>query len=94
MLPRYSSRKDKDLFIPEIILNVTKMVSDNYQWFIKADMSKYKGKYVLIRNRKVVFSGENLKEILNKFEKKYPKETPMIAKIPKDELLILVISSK
>jgi hypothetical protein len=67
------------------------MTSKDYEWFIRADMSKYKGKYVLIRNKKVVFSGENLKSLLNKFEKKYPKDTPMIAKIPKDELLILVV---
>lgn len=70
------------------------MVSEDYEWFIKADMSKYKGKYVLIKDKKVVFSGENLKEIMEKFEKKFPKETPMIAKIPKDELLILVVIRK
>jgi len=70
------------------------MTSEDYEWFIRADMSEYKGKYVLIRNKKVVFSGENLKILLIKFEKKYPKEIPMIAKIPKDELLILVVARR
>ena len=70
------------------------MVSRDYEWFIRTDTSKYKGKYVIIRDQRVVYGGDNLKEMINKFKRKYPNETPIITKVPKDEVLVLVILRK
>ncbi len=67
------------------------MVSRDYNWFVKADMAKYKGNYVIIKDRRVVLSGKNLPRLIAKFHSRYPKETPIVTKIPKDEVLILVV---
>ena len=67
------------------------MVSRDYEWFIQTDTSKYKGKYVIIKDQRVVCSGENLKELMDKFKREHPGKTPIITKIPKDEILVLVI---
>ncbi len=67
------------------------MASRDYEWFVTADMGKYRGKYVIVRGRKVVASGTNLNELTRRFRQKYPGQTPIITKIPKDEVLILVI---
>ena len=65
------------------------MSSRDYDWFVKADMTRYKGNYVIIRERKVVFSGKNLSQPIAKFRSRYPRKTPIVTKIPKDEALIL-----
>ncbi len=70
------------------------LVSRDYDWFVKADMSKYRGNYVIIKGRKVVLSGKNLSQLIAKFHSRYPRETPIVSKIPKDEVLILVVVRK
>jgi len=70
------------------------LVSQDYDWFVKADLTKYRGNYVVIRGRKVVFSGKNLSQLISKFHNRYPRETPIVTKIPKDEVLILVVLRK
>jgi len=67
------------------------MASKEFEFFLKADLSKYKGLYVAILEDKIVTSGENAKQVWVKFKRKYPDKTPTIAKIPKEEALILVI---
>lgn len=65
-----------------------KMVSKEFEFYVKADLSKYQGKYVAIVGRKVVSSGGNAKEVIEQAIKKTGK-TPMLAKVPTDETLIL-----
>lgn len=68
------------------------MPSKDYEWFLKADKSKYKeGEYVVIIDQKVVATArENLKEVLREVRKKFPSKIPLIAKIPSTDTLILV----
>jgi hypothetical protein len=51
---------------------------------------KYKGKHIIIIGGKIYFtkSGRAGSELLEKLLKKYPKETPIITYIPKEESLI------
>lgn len=65
------------------------MPQSDLKWFAKAELNKYRGEYVIILNRQVVLHGLNLKEMLAEFRKKYPHETPQVAKIPKEDVLIL-----
>ena len=65
-------------------------MSKEFGFFLKADLSKYKGLYIAILEDKVVASGENAKQLWEKCKKKYPNRTPTIAKIPKEETLVLV----
>ncbi len=66
------------------------MTQTSFDWFSKADLSKYRGRYIIIRGRRVYSSGKSPKRLLHKFRHKYPKEVPLLAKIPEDETLILV----
>ena len=67
-----------------------KALSDKeYNWFVKADLSKYKGEYVIIRGKKVVLHGRKLTKLLSEFRRKYPTDVPKIARIPEEETLVL-----
>jgi len=65
------------------------MGSKDYNWYIRTDLGRYRGEYVIIFHQKVVYHGNDLKEMLREFKEKFPKETPTIAKIPEEETLIL-----
>lgn len=57
------------------------------EWFSRADLSKYKGKYVAILDKKVIAHGNNAKKVWEEAKKKYPKKKSYLAKIPSDETL-------
>jgi len=63
--------------------------SPEFDFFLKADLRKYSGKYIAIVGRKVATSGTNAKEVWHRAKKKYPRSMPMLAKLPKEEVLIL-----
>ena len=64
----------------------------DYNWFIKEDLSYYKGKYVAIAGQKVVSSGYDAKEVYEKALKKTPKIKPTLAKIPSEDIMVLVVA--
>ncbi len=61
-----------------------------FEYFIKADFSRYKGQYVALLGRKVIAFGNNAKEVWEKARKKYPAQMPTLAKLPREEVLILL----
>ncbi|PKP59384.1 MAG: succinyl-CoA synthetase subunit alpha [Candidatus Altiarchaeales archaeon HGW-Altiarchaeales-2] len=66
------------------------MTSKNYDWYINAKFGdELKGKYAAIVNKKVVCSGNNAKEVYERAEKISKGKEILLAKIPKDELLVL-----
>lgn len=65
------------------------MVTKEFEFYLKADLSKYKGKYIAIVEDKVVASGDNAKEVLDEAKRKFPNKIPTIAKIPYEDALIL-----
>lgn len=70
------------------------MVSKEFEFYIKTDLSKYKGKYIAIVEDKVVASGENAKEVFEEAKKKFPNKRPLIAKIPGEDTLIFKLDIK
>lgn len=64
-------------------------MSKEFEFFVKTDLSRYGGKYVAIVEDEVVASGDNAKKVLEEAKKKFPDKTPLLAKIPKKESLIL-----
>ena len=66
---------------------MAKTVSE-FEWYSKTDLSEYAGKWVVILDNKVVFSGKSLNEPLAKFKKAYPKKKPFIVKIPQSNVLL------
>ena len=69
------------------------MASKEFEFYVKTDLSKYAGKYIAIVGDKVVASGDNAKEVIEEAKKKTGKN-PTIAKIPKEEALILRLKWK
>jgi len=64
-------------------------MSENFKAFMELDESKYLNEYVVIVKGKVVAHGENAKELLSHVRNLHPKEIPLIAKIPPEEVLVL-----
>lgn len=67
------------------------MTTKEFEFYVKADLSKYKGKYIAIVEDKVVASGDNAKEVLDEAKRKFPNKILTIAKIPHEDALILGI---
>ncbi|EKD61994.1 MAG: hypothetical protein ACD_52C00325G0005 [uncultured bacterium] len=72
---------------------MTKGKKSDYEWFLKADLSQYKGKYVAIVDRKIVSSGKNAKSVYLKALKRLPKTRPTLAKIPPENMMVLLVVS-
>ena len=64
-------------------------MNENYKTYLKEDLEKYEDKWVVIINKKIVASGDNLKELIDKAKKKHgAKVVPFVAKVPKKTLMI------
>lgn len=70
------------------------MASKEFDFYLKADLSKYEGEYIAIIEDKVVASGKNAKKVFEEAKKKFPDKLPTLAKIPKDDALVLRIKWK
>ena len=64
------------------------MASKEFEWYVKTDLSRYKGRYVAIVDNEVVASGINAKKIIEEVKRKRPNKKPLIAKVPGEETLI------
>jgi len=62
---------------------------NDYDWFLRAALEKYRGKHIAILNRKIIASGSNAKEVWALAHKKYPDEEFLMAKVPEEDVLIL-----
>lgn len=67
------------------------MESENpdFQFFLKTNLDRYKGEYLAISGGQVVAHGDNASEVMKEALRKCPDKTPTLAKLPKDEILIL-----
>ncbi len=63
--------------------------SPEFDFFLHGSLDRYEGKYIAILGKKVVSSGMSAKAVWEKARKKYPKAIPTIAKVPKQEILVL-----
>lgn len=61
-----------------------------FNFFIKADLRRYRGRYIAIIADKVVASGNDAKEVWGRATREYPEQIPTLAKLPKEEALILM----
>lgn len=64
--------------------------SPEFDFFVHSPLTEYEGMYVAIFGRKVVASGKSAKEVWIKAKKKYPRALATIAKIPKNEILVMI----
>ncbi|RLF49186.1 MAG: succinyl-CoA synthetase subunit alpha [Thermoplasmata archaeon] len=66
-------------------------VDKNYEFYIKADLSEYAGKWIAIVDGKVVASGDDPEHVYMSAEKSAKDKEISLAYVPRDELLILVV---
>lgn len=64
--------------------------SEEFDYFLQANLRKYRGEYVAIVGKRVAAHGSNAKEVWEKARKKYPHSLPTLAKLPKEEILVLL----
>ncbi len=51
--------------------SLAESVIENFNFFQKQDLSRYAGKWVIIVNKKVVESGDDLKQLMEKVKNEY-----------------------
>lgn len=61
----------------------------NYEYFIKADTSPYKGEWVAIAKEKIVAHGKDAEKVYKQANKRYKNDDISLAKIPEEQTLIL-----
>ena len=70
------------------------MSSKEFNFYLKADLNEYEGKFVAIIGEKVVSFGFNAKSVLEEARKKFPRQRALLARIPREETLILNLKWK
>lgn len=69
--------------------SLSESVIENFNFYREHDLSKYGGKWAIIVNKKVVESGDDLKQLMEKVKREYPDEEPLVARIPSGKALVL-----
>ena len=60
-----------------------------YEFYINHDLAEYSGRWIAIVDEEVVASGDNARVVLDEAVRKRPGSQPALARVPKDEVLIL-----
>jgi hypothetical protein len=63
-------------------------MDETFNWFTKADLSKYEDKYVSIVDKKVVDANENPEVAYKNAKEKYPDKEVVLWKVPCGETFI------
>ncbi|MEK7534744.1 MAG: DUF5678 domain-containing protein [Patescibacteria group bacterium] len=69
-----------------------KLLSPNYEFFIKADTSRYKGEWIAIARNKIIAHGQDAEDVYKKAVKKAGDKDVSLAKVPNEQMLILKFS--
>ncbi len=64
-------------------------MSKNYEWYVKADISRFAGKWIAIVDQKPVASGTDAKKVYEEAKRKFPNKKPSLAKVPTPDTLVL-----
>lgn len=59
-----------------------------FEWFTKADLSKYEDKYISIVNGEIIFADEDPEIVYNNAKTKYPGKEIVLWKVPKGDLFV------
>lgn len=63
--------------------------TENYNYFLKADTSAYKGEWIAIVGKKIVAHGKDAQKVYGKAQRKYPAGRISLARAPTEQRLIL-----
>jgi hypothetical protein len=65
--------------------------SKEFDFFIRADLSRFAGQYVAIVGEKVVASGSNAQTVWRQAKRRFPSSIPTLGKLPRAETLVLCL---
>ncbi len=63
--------------------------ASNYDFFIKADTSSYKGEWVAISDKKIISHGKDAQQVYRQAKHKSKTSDISLAKIPQEDILVL-----
>jgi hypothetical protein len=65
-------------------------MQEELKWFASfpRELEKFRGKHIALIGKRVVASGDNAIGVLEEAKKKYPKDNPVLAYVPREETLI------
>ena len=64
-------------------------MTKNFDVYLKLNKKDLQNKYVIIVKGKIVAKGEDIESMLDKVKRKYPKETPFVAKVPGERTYLI-----
>ncbi|MEK6894899.1 MAG: DUF5678 domain-containing protein [Nanoarchaeota archaeon] len=64
-------------------------IISNFEALDKEDLTKFAGKWIAVVDNKVVVSGESFKEIYTYVKTNYPRQRPLIGKLPEPTPIVL-----
>jgi len=64
-------------------------MSKNLEAYLKLNKAKYKQQYVVLVDGKLVAKGRDIEKILKRVHRAYPRKVPFVAKVARDEVLVL-----
>lgn len=63
-------------------------MNKNYDFFMKADMNEYIGKWVAIADQQIIAYGDKVSEVIKTAKSKRPNRRPFVAKVPEKTAMI------
>jgi len=63
-------------------------MNQNYNFFMKENLNKYLGEWIAICKNQIIAHGKDVKKVFQEAKEKYPKERPLITKVPDKEAMI------
>ncbi|HLD15022.1 MAG TPA: DUF5678 domain-containing protein [Candidatus Nanoarchaeia archaeon] len=60
----------------------------NYDYFMKTNVDKYIGEWIVVAKEKIVSHGKDINKVLEEAKRKYPTETPLLIRVPDKEAMI------
>lgn len=64
----------------------------NYEWFLKADLTPYAGKYVAIAREQVIASGDDPGSVYETVQQQYPHEEVLLWKVMPSGVFVFRLS--
>lgn len=57
------------------------MAYATYEWCLKQDFSKYRGKWLALADDRVVASGSDVAKVIEEFKRVHPDKRPFLTKV-------------
>ena len=64
-------------------------MQNEFDYFTRADLSKYAGKWIALLGQKVIAVGKTFREVAENVDKKHLNEKPLLSRVPEKMAQIL-----